>query len=205
MVSVATLVHSNANSKITTSNRIMVLQMQRKPIRPFIAAMEQATSSIHLSYYIGTATHSGPPTCCFGQESVVRCGRTYPVRSCWQLFGLWLAISAQSTRRGIEIRPFSALWRVHNNNIPSQSPQDRSDGAVGFTEVLEHRTNTLIHHWFCAGATHTLADRQRCAVFAVRAGLIGPTQPTRSLIRFRFAVTQKTTLRPILRPDLPVR
>lgn len=74
---IATLVYSNPNSRITTSNRVTVLQDAKTTYPALIKAINQAKSSVHLHYYIWN-------------------GDTFGTRL--------LTILAQKVREGVEVR-----------------------------------------------------------------------------------------------------
>jgi cardiolipin synthase len=134
---VATLVHSNANSNITTSNRITVLQDAMQTYPALITAMEQATSSIHLSYYIWNGDTFGAHLLAVLAKKVAQ---GVAVRILYDPVGSFSGLGWRYLRKasaaGIEIRPFSALWRVHTISYRNHRKIAVIDGAVGFTGGL---------------------------------------------------------------------
>ena len=152
-VRVATLVHSNANSTITTSNRIEVLQNAAETYPALIAAMEQATSSIHLNYYIWNGDTFGTRLLTVLAKKV---SQGVKVRILYDPVGSFSGLGWRYLRKaraaGIEIRPFSALWRVHTISYRNHRKIAVIDGIVGFTGGLnigdEHLDPpTGFDHW----------------------------------------------------------
>lgn len=134
---VATLVHSNANSRITTSNRIAVLQDASETYPALIAAMEQATSSIHLNYYTWNGDTFGSRLLTLLANKV---SEGVAVRILYDPVGSFSGLGWRYLRKaraaGIEIRPFSALWRVHTISYRNHRKIAVIDGIVGFTGGL---------------------------------------------------------------------
>jgi cardiolipin synthase len=134
---VATLVNSNANSRITTSNRITVLQDAAETYPALIAAMEQATSSIHLNYYIWNGDIFGTRLLTLLAK---KASEGVAVRILYDPVGSFSGLGWRYLRKaraaGIEIRPFSALWRVHTISYRNHRKIAVIDGIVGFTGGL---------------------------------------------------------------------
>lgn len=133
----ATLVHSNANSRITTSNRIAVLQDARATYPALIAAMEQATSSIHLSFYIWNSDT-------FGNEMLAvlakKASQGVEVRILFDAVGSFRGLSRYYLRKaraaGIKMCPFSSLWQVQAISYRNHRKIAVIDGHTGFTGGL---------------------------------------------------------------------
>jgi cardiolipin synthase len=134
---VATLVHSNANSTITTSNRVAVLQNATQTYPALIAAMEQATSTIHLNYYIWNGDTFGNRLLTLLAKKVAE---GVIVRILYDPVGSFSGLGWRYLRKaraaGIEIRPGSALWRVHTISYRNHRKIAVIDGTVGFTGGL---------------------------------------------------------------------
>lgn len=134
---VATLVHSNANSRITTSNRIAVLQDAAATYPALVAAIEQATSSIHLNYYTWNGDTFGSRLLTLLANKV---SEGVAVRILYDPVGSFSGLGWRYLRKaraaGIEIRPFSALWRVHTISYRNHRKIAVIDGRVGFTGGL---------------------------------------------------------------------
>ena len=134
---VATLVHSNANSRITTSNRVAVLQDAVETYPALLAAVEQATTSIHLNYYIWNGDT-------FGNRLLTllakKASEGVAVRILYDPVGSFSGLGWRYLRKaraaGIEIFPFSALWRVQSISYRNHRKIAVIDGAVGFTGGL---------------------------------------------------------------------
>jgi len=133
----ATLVHSNANSRITTSNRIAVLQDAAETYPALNAAIEQATSSIHLSFYIWNGDKFGTRLLALLTR---KASEGVAIRILYDPVGSFSGLGWQYLRKaraaGIEIRPFSALWRVHTISYRNHRKIAVIDGLVGFTGGL---------------------------------------------------------------------
>ncbi|AGI69066.1 cardiolipin synthetase Cls [Octadecabacter antarcticus 307] len=134
---VATLVHSNANSRITTSNQITVLQDATQTYPALIAAMKQATSSIHLSYYIWNGDAFGDRLLAVLTKKV---SQGVAVRILYDSVGSFPGLGwrylLKARAAGIEIRPFSALWRIHTISYRNHRKIAVIDGITGFTGGL---------------------------------------------------------------------
>lgn len=134
---VATLVHSNANSRVTTSNRITVLQDADTTYPAMIDAIENAQHSVHLHYYIWNGDSIGTKLLKLLTRKVQDGGKVRilydPVGS---FSGLGWRYLRQARAAGIDIRPFSALWRIHTISYRNHRKIAVIDGLIGFTGGL---------------------------------------------------------------------
>lgn len=134
---IARLVHSNANSSITTSNRIVILQDAEETYPALIAAMERATSSIHLSFYIWNGDAFGTRLLTLLAK---KASEGVAVRILYDPVGSFLGLGWRYLRKaraaGIEMRPCSTLWRVQAISYRNHRKIAVIDGIVGFTGGL---------------------------------------------------------------------
>lgn len=134
---VATLLHSNSNSMVTTSNKVVVLQNADLAYPAMIAAMEQARHSIHLHYYSWNSDSFGDRMLDLLARKVAQ---GVEVRILYDPVGSFSLLSRkylrQARKAGIQIRPFSSLWHIHTISYRNHRKIAVIDGTVGFTGGL---------------------------------------------------------------------
>ena len=134
---VATLVHSNANSRVTTSNRITVLQDAVTTYPALVAAIKEATSSIHLHYYIWNGDTFGTNLL---NLLAIKVSEGVKVRILFDPVGSFTRLGWRYLRKarnaGIEIRPFSSLWQIQTISYRNHRKIAVIDGRIGFTGGL---------------------------------------------------------------------
>lgn len=134
---IAQLLHSNGNSMVTTSNSLEVLQNADHAYPAMVAAMEQAEHSIHLHYYSWNADSFGDQLLGILTRKVAQ---GVEVRILFDPIGSFTMLSRRYLRQaqsaGIQIKPFSALWRVHTISYRNHRKIAVIDGRVGFTGGL---------------------------------------------------------------------
>ncbi|MBY4892504.1 cardiolipin synthase [Rhodobacteraceae bacterium N5(2021)] len=134
---IAKLLHSNSNSMVTTSNKLAVLQNADLAYPAMVAAMEQANHSIHLHYYSWNADSFGDRVLNLLTKKVAQ---GVEVRILYDPIGSFTLLSRRYLRQaraaGIQIMPFSSLWRIHTISYRNHRKIAVIDGAVGFTGGL---------------------------------------------------------------------
>ena len=134
---IASLLHSNSNSLVTTSNKLEVLQNADLAYPALVTAMEHAKHSIHLHYYRWNADSFGDRLLSLLLRKVAQ---GVEVRILYDPIGSFTALSRRYLRRardaGILIMPFSSLWRVHTISYRNHRKIAVIDGVIGFTGGL---------------------------------------------------------------------
>jgi cardiolipin synthase len=134
---IATLVYSNPNSRITTSNRVTVLQDAKTTYPALIKAINQAKSSVHLHYYIWNGDTFGTRLLTILAQKV---REGVEVRILYDPVGSFSGLGWQYLRKaraaGIEIRPFSPLWHIQTISYRNHRKIAVIDGSIGFTGGL---------------------------------------------------------------------
>ncbi|WP_341863771.1 cardiolipin synthase [Gymnodinialimonas sp. 57CJ19] len=133
----AKLLHSNSNSMVTTNNKLQVLQNADLAFPAMIAAMEQAAHSIHLHYYSWNADSFGDQLLSLLTRKVAQ---GVEVRILYDPIGSFSMLSRRYLRQardaGIQIMPFSSLWRIHTISYRNHRKIAVIDGLIGFTGGL---------------------------------------------------------------------
>lgn len=126
------LAHANSNSALTVRNHLEVLQDASEAYPKLIADIRQATRSIHLEYYIWAAdafTEQLKPL--LGEK--VREG--VEVRLLYDPIGSYSALSWRHIREmranGVEMRPFSPIYRLHTIAYRNHRKIAIIDGSIG--------------------------------------------------------------------------
>lgn len=134
---IAKLLHSNSNSMVTTSNKLEVLQNADLAFPAMIAAIEQAAHSIHLHYYSWNADSFGDQLLSLLTRKVAQ---GVEVRILYDPIGSFSMLSRRYLRQardaGIQIMPFSSLWRIHTISYRNHRKIAVVDGLIGFTGGL---------------------------------------------------------------------
>lgn len=134
---IAKLLHSNSNSMVTTSNKLEVLQNADLAFPAMIAAMEKAAHSIHLHYYSWNADSFGDQLLSLLTRKVAQ---GVEVRILYDPIGSFSMLSRRYLRQardaGIQIMPFSSLWRIHTISYRNHRKIAVVDGLIGFTGGL---------------------------------------------------------------------
>jgi cardiolipin synthase len=134
---IATLVHSNSNSRVTTRNAVDVLQDAEAAYPAMIEAISGARSSIHLHYYSWGADNIGN-----GLLELLALKVKEGVEVCilYDPIGSWSRLSyrylRQARKAGINIRPFSSIWDLHTISYRNHRKIAVIDGEVAFTGGL---------------------------------------------------------------------
>ncbi len=131
------LLHNNSNSMVTTSNKLEVLQNADLAYPAMVLAMEQASHSIHLHYYIWNSDSLWERLLDLLSRKVAQ---GVEVRILFDPLGSFATLSRkylrQARKAGIQIRPFSNLWRIHTISYRNHRKIAVIDGRVGFTGGL---------------------------------------------------------------------
>lgn len=134
---IANLMHSNSNSMVTTSNQLDILQNADLAYPAILAAIEHASKSIHLHFYSWNADSFGDQLLGLLTQKVAQ---GVEVRILFDPIGSFTTLSRRYLRRarsaGIQIMPFSSLWRFHTISYRNHRKIAVIDGAVGFTGGL---------------------------------------------------------------------
>lgn len=130
----ATLINSNAHSLVTSGNRVSLLQNADQTYPALKAALAAARSSIHLQYY-SWASDAFVDELKAMLADRVRHG--LEVRLLYDPVGSFTMLRRsyiQDMRAaGIEIIPFSSLWRLHTISYRNHRKIVVVDGCVAFT------------------------------------------------------------------------
>jgi len=133
----AGLILSNANTLATLYNRVEVLENAKQAYPALIAAIRGAKSSIHMHYYSWASdkfgTELGDILAAKAAEGVKVRVLYDPVGSFWMLKRAYVRAMQ---RAGVDMKPFSALWRVHTISYRNHRKNTVIDGKVGFTGGL---------------------------------------------------------------------
>lgn len=134
---IAKLLHNNSNSMVTTSNSLEVLQNADLAYPAMVLAMEQARQSIHLHFYSWNADSFGDRLLDLLSRKVAQ---GVEVRILFDPIGSLNTLSRrylrQARKAGIQIMPFSSLWRVHTISYRNHRKIAVIDGSIGFTGGL---------------------------------------------------------------------
>ncbi len=134
---IATLLHSNNNSRVTTRNCVTVMQNADTAYPAMLAAMRTARHSIHLHYYSWNADTFGLILLDLLSRKVAQ---GVEVRILYDPVGSFSRLSRSYLRHarkaGIQIVPFSQLWRIHTISYRNHRKIAVIDGAIGFTGGL---------------------------------------------------------------------
>ena len=150
---IVSLIHSNANSYLHLQNKVTLLQDATEVYPAMMEAIRGAQSSIHLHYYSWNADSFGTRLLVILRE---RAAAGVEVRILYDPVGSFSTLSRRYLRRaraeGIEIKPFSALWRFHTISYRNHRKIAVIDGRIGFTGGLnigdEHLDPPLgFTHW----------------------------------------------------------
>ncbi len=134
---IAKLLHSNSNSVVTTCNKLQVLQNADLAYPAMVASMERAKRSIHLHYYSWNADSIGERLLRLLTRKVAQ---GVKVRILYDPVGSFTTLSRRYLRQarnaGIQIMPFSSLWRIHTISYRNHRKIAVIDGRIGFTGGL---------------------------------------------------------------------
>ena len=134
---IATLVHSNSNSRVTTRNSVDVLQDAEAAYPAMIEALAGARDSIHLHYYSWGADNIGEGLLDLLAKKVKE---GVEVRILYDPIGSWSRLSYRYLRRarkaGINIRPFSSIRELHTVSYRNHRKIALIDGKVAFVGGL---------------------------------------------------------------------
>ena len=133
----ATLMYANGHSLITSENRLRVLQNAQETYPALIEDLRAACSSIHLQYY---SWGSGS----LGEELkallLAKVAEGVEVRLLYDPVGSFSMLRWGYVREmrqgGIDMRPFSSLWRLHTISYRNHRKIVVIDGAIGYTGGL---------------------------------------------------------------------
>ena len=139
-----TLIHNNTHSLASHRNRVDVLQNADQTYPALLDAMRAARSSIHLHYYSWASDTFGEE---LKQLLSAKVTEGVAVRILYDPVGSFRMLSWRYIRAmraaGIEMRPFSPLWRLHTISYRNHRKIVVVDGRIGFTGGLnigdEHR------------------------------------------------------------------
>ena len=134
---IAELLQSNSNSLVTTRNVVEVLQNANLAYPAMLAAISAARQSIHLHFYSWNADSFGDRLLALLTQKV---GEGVSVRILYDPVGSFTTLSYRYLRKarvaGIEIKPFSSLWRIHTISYRNHRKIAVIDGLIGFTGGL---------------------------------------------------------------------
>ncbi|CTQ31249.1 cardiolipin synthase [Jannaschia rubra] len=133
----ARMIHSNSNVYVTLSNRVELLQDASRQYPRLMDDLRAARSSIHLQYYIW---ENDTVSAEFEAILIERAAAGVEVRLLYDPVGSIGSFGPFRQRAlraaGIDVRPYSPLWRVHTISYRNHRKIAVIDGRIGHTGGL---------------------------------------------------------------------